>query len=1162
MEIISKSERRAPYILILILIILAAGIVTAGYLYYHHYKKHYRVEVERQLSAIAKLKVDELVDWRNERLGDAGIFYKNAVFSALVQRYFETPDDADAQGQIRTWLSKVQTAHEYDQVMLMDTQFSKKLIVSEETDERSTSFVSPSSFEALRSGKVCMEDFYRNEHNQRIYLKVLVPILDEANDNRPIGILDLRIDPEKYLYPFINKWPTPSRTAETLLVRREGNEVLFLNELRFQKNTALNLRFPLNEKIELPAVKAAMGQEGIVQGIDYRRVPVIADVRSVPDSPWFLVARMDTSEVYEPLKEKLWVTIVLVSILLTGTSACAGLVWKQQSARFYRQKYEAEETLRESEERLRMAMEAAEVGTWRWDPVTNMDTRDASFNRMLGLEPLMSTQPVEEFIGFVHPEERRGVEDAIGKALRERGQYFAEFRIVRSDGEVRWLNDRGRLICNEAGEVRYMTGAVVDITERKQAEETLRESEARYKALFAGAPEGMIVADLQTKQFRYANPAMCRMFGYTEEEFLRIGVANIHPKESIDYVLADFEAQARGEKLSSTDIPCQRKDGSLFYANVNAIMVVLDGRKCNVGIFTDVTERKQAEETLLNTNRQLEEATAKANEMTAQAEAANEAKSQFLANMSHEIRTPLNAIIGFSEVLMEEELTEEQKDYVGLVYNSGKHLLHLINDILDLSKIEAGKMNIEMKQCSLGQFIANIESMMQPFATEKGLKFEIREKGDLPANIVTDATRLQQCLINLMNNAIKFTEQGHIYVNISLEHKDSKPRIRFEVEDTGIGISPEFQQKIFESFVQEDGSTSRKYGGTGLGLAITRKLTELLGGELTLTSEKGKGSVFSLVIPAGVDLATQPLLNRQKFSDHISTDMNKAKHARFSGSVLVAEDVESNQMLMKFLLERMGLKITIAENGIEAVNKALGQEFDLIFMDIQMPEVNGYEATRTLRSKGIKTPIIALTAGAMEGDNEKCIEAGCDDYLPKPVVHSKLIEVLNKYLEKVVLPEDGDVTVKSDNDKVSENYLSQIDTPDNEEVIDWAEIVAGGLDEQSMKEIIPTYMKKNKEHLRELISAVKTSNAEDVKLHAHAIKGAGRNLGVARLSELAGQLETMALKEDLSEAEELLKNITSEFYRLEEFVAKPDWIEIAKEQSTNRLELGSNRKSS
>jgi PAS domain S-box-containing protein len=1142
---VTKKRQRLSYILILIFIILTAGIVSAVYLYYQHYKENYRVVVERKLSAVAKLKVDELVHWRNERLGDAGIFYKNTAFSALVRRYFEKPDDTETQGQVRTWLSQVQTANEYDRVMLLDTSYSKKMMVPD-GPELITSFVSQSESDILRSGKVVFGDFYWNEQNQRIYLKVLVPILDEANDNRVIAVLALRIDPEKYLYPFIKQWPTPSKTAETLLVRRQGNEALFLNELRFKKNTALNLRVPLDKNKELPAVKAALGQEGIVEGIDYQ-VPVIAFVCAVPDSPWFLVARMDTPEVYAPLKEKLWVTIVLVGILLTGASAGVGFIWKQQLAGFDQQKCEASKLLMGSEEKYRSLVEATPDWIWEVDREGVYTYVSPKVKDLLGYE-------VSEVLGKtpfdLMPEEEaaRTRKIFMEKVVEREPFYRLENINHHKDGHLVVLESSGVPAFDDNGQFQGYQGTDRDITEYKQAEKALRESEERYKNLFKANIDGILIADAATKKFRYVNPAMCRMLGYSEEELTRMGVADIHPKESLEQVFAEFEALAAGTKITAKDLQCVRKDGQVISVSINAGKVMIDQTEYLLAIFRDITDRRQAEETL--------------RQAKTQAEAANKAKTQFLANMSHEIRTPLNAIVGFSETLLQEELTEKQKEHLRTIYNSGKYLLCLISDILDISRTEAGEINIEMKQCSLGQLIAKIESMMYPPAVEKGLTFEIREKGDLPANIVTDAAHLQQCLINLVNNAIKFTEQGHVYVNISLEDKDSEPRIRFEVEDTGIGITPEFQQKMFDSFVQEDMGTSRKYGGMGLGLSIAKRFAGLLGGELTLTSEKGKGSAFSLVIPAGVDLAAQPLLNRQEIIDDIITDISKTKQGNFSGCVLVAEDVKSNQMLMKFLLDRVGLKVTIAENGAEAVNKALGQKFDLIFMDIQMPQVDGYEATRTLRSKGIKTPIVALTAGAMEGDDKKCIDAGCDDYLSKPVVLSKLIETLSKYLENDVLPKDGVSTARHDNDKVNENYLSQMDIPDNEKIIDWAQVTACGLDEQSMKEIIPTYMNDNKEHLRGLITAVKTSNAKDVQSHAHAIKGAGRNLGVARLSELAGQLQTMALKEDLSEAEELLKDITSEFHRLEEFVSKPDWIEMAKEQSTNRLELESNRKSS
>ena len=249
------------------------------------------------------------------------------------------------------------------------------------------------------------------------------------------------------------------------------------------------------------------------------------------------------------------------------------------------------------------------------------------------------------------------------------------------------------------------------------------------------------------------------------------------------------------------------------------------------------------------------------------AEAATRTKSQFLANMSHEIRTPMNAIIGFSEVLTDEELSAEQDKYVNIIRDSSHDLLNLINDILDFSKIEAGQLNIEIADCSLGQLLDSIESVMKPGATKKNLAFQIVKCSSLSGIIRTDAVRLRQCLINLIGNAVKFTENGHVYVNVSSYDVDDRPFVRFDIEDTGIGIPPEKQDLIFESFTQADGDTTRKYGGTGLGLAITKQLAQLLGGNLSLTSRAGKGSVFSLTIPAGDDTNSQQAPNEHQFTE-------------------------------------------------------------------------------------------------------------------------------------------------------------------------------------------------------------------------------------------------------------------------------------------------------
>jgi CheY-like chemotaxis protein/two-component sensor histidine kinase len=372
----------------------------------------------------------------------------------------------------------------------------------------------------------------------------------------------------------------------------------------------------------------------------------------------------------------------------------------------------------------------------------------------------------------------------------------------------------------------------------------------------------------------------------------------------------------------------------------------------------------------------------------------------------------MNAIIGFSDVLSEEKLTENQKQHVSIIRQSSSTLLQLINDILDFSKIEAGKLDVEQIECSLKELLTNLELMMSPAANNKGLQFKVNYEKSLPAVIRTDPVRLKQCLINLCNNAIKFTKQGHVHLNVSLQEAFDGAQIKFEVEDTGIGIPAEKQETIFEAFMQADGDHTRKYGGTGLGLAIARKLIKLLGGSISLKSIPGKGSTFTIVLPPGVDVNNQPSIGEYVEPDETEDESSDFEQHQFSGKVLVAEDTPTNQLLIRLLLEKLGIDVTIAENGKEAVEIASDESFDLIFMDMHMPEMSGYEATEVLRQKGLLTPIVALTASAMKGDAEKCMAAGCSAYLCKPIERAVLLHTIQRFLVDQPCPTPASVAAE------------------------------------------------------------------------------------------------------------------------------------------------------
>lgn len=555
METSDAPQWRASYILVATFLILAAGIVGAGYLYYWNYEARYRAAVERQLSAIAHLKMRELAQWRKEQLGNAAFFLKNIPFSSLVRRYFEKPDDADTQLQIQSWINSfLQSNKQFDRVRLIDDQGVTRLSVPSGLPPISP-VLSRRVPEVLRTRQVVFQDFYRNEDDRKAYLACMVPILDGTDGGRPLGIIVLRIDPVVFLYPFMQHWPVPSRTAETLLCRRDGDHVLFLNELRFQKNTALNLRISL-ERGDLPFVKAAWGQEGIVEGRDYRGVPMLAAVRTVPGSSWILVARMDIAEVRAPLRESLWIITSLVGALLVGAGAVVALVWRQQGVRSYKAWCKAARALGESESRFRQLAESLPHLVWTCRPDGFCDYLSPQWVEFTGMPE--AQQLGSGWLDQVHPDDRSALMTAWNRSVATGEPFEIEFRIRHRSGDYHWFDTRATALRDVAGRIVKWSGMNMDITERKRAGEALRESEEKYRALFESSRDALMTLDPPSWAFTSCNQSTVDMFrAKNAEEFISYGPWELSPERQPD-------GRASAEKARDM-IETAMREGSHFF---------------------------------------------------------------------------------------------------------------------------------------------------------------------------------------------------------------------------------------------------------------------------------------------------------------------------------------------------------------------------------------------------------------------------------------------------------------------------------------------------------------------------------------------------------------------------------------------------------------------
>lgn len=528
-------------------------------------------------------------------------------------------------------------------------------------------------------------------------------------------------------------------------------------------------------------------------------------------------------------------------------------------------------------------------------------------------------------------------------------------------------------------------------------------------------------------------------------------------------------------------------------------------------VVRNITEQKLAELQLNEANLRLEEALLQAQELAVQAEAANKAKSEFLANMSHEIRTPMNGILGMVELLWDTPLNTEQRDYLKTLRESADYLLALLNDILDFSKIEAGKMTLEQIPVPLQELVEGTLALFYGRALEKGISLRAEFCPDAPHTVLGDPIRLRQILANFIGNAVKFTQQGEVVVSVSSSQKFDEG-VWLAVRDTGIGIPLEKQAHLFEAFTQADSSTTRKHGGTGLGLAICKRLTELMGGRIGVQSQPNIGSTFFVDLPLPILYKSQPPTHQNSTVEEIHSDLTALRGKR----VLLVEDNEVNRKVAVRLLEKLQIQIDVAGNGREAVEKATTQTYDLILMDCQMPEMDGYEATEHIRNweaqaNRARTPIIALTAHALSGDREKCLAVGMDDYLSKPLKPDELKTMLLKWIH---------TSNHSQNEEQSQTEGIRMN------LINWQHLneITGG-DTEFQAELFQEFVDQMPDMIRQLQFALESGDSATLARVAHTIKGSARSIGAEPLAESAHSLEQVGKAGDLSHASNALQNL-------------------------------------
>ena len=963
-------------------------------------------------------------------------------------------------------------------------------------------------------------------------------------------------------------------------------------------------------------------------------------------------------QIHWPGNTSAWVSTTKVP-LRDESGRIAGIVGISHDVSEFKAQADA---LRASEERYALAVRGSTDGIWDWDILSDRVYYSERLLELVGYASHEVSNNLSSFRSWIHPEDHDRTFAAVEAHLKQRVPYDVEYRLRTKAGAYRWFRARGQALWDEQGQATRMAGSLTDITERHGAEK-------RFRQAVEASPSGMLIVN-RDGRILLVNSQAEALFGYSRDELLSTGVdqllperyRNSHPRHREDF-LADPQARPMGR---GGDLKALRKDGTEVDVEIGLSPLQTDEGLTVLCSVSDITERKQAVHALQVAKDE--------------AESASRAKSSFLANMSHEIRTPMNGIIGMTQLLAQTELRSYQRDYLATVNESAHILLRLLNDILDFSKIEAGKLELDRADFRISECVARATQMLVLRAAEKGLEIACRVAPEIPDYLRGDAGRLQQVLVNLVSNAVKFTNAGEIFVNVNAESiTEDNVRLHISVSDTGIGIPVDKLEQVFHPFEQAESSTTRRFGGTGLGLAISRQLVEMMHGRIWIDSEFGRGSTFHFTAEFGLaadqqrpaqaeldSLRDLPVLvvddnitNRRILSemllhwrmkpmladsaaaarqvlqqaeaaqqpirlillDHhmpgedgihfaeslrdrlkpgqcpiilissgssaIDEDLGQkcgigrfmtkpviaselldevlrqfgryttAKPAELPKAtaqavdprrVLLVEDNEVNRRVAIGLLRSRGHQVVVAENGQEAVNTLSTQEFDVVLMDMQMPLMDGYEATAAIRQREHQTgghiPIVAMTAEALKGDRERCLAVGMDDYVSKPIDPVEMYRAVERFPALCLAADAGllkglasvEPLATKQNGSTGASPARDLLPPaegGQRAAVDWNMAKkALGSSQEALSEFSRLVHAQAPTLLADLRRAIETRDAKLLRLSAHTLKSSVSYFGAEPLVEAALALEVLGRAESFDTATTLLDKLEQELTRV------------------------------